>query len=59
MACDDPNTVRLRSDPRILLENILRQAILPDADLMALVQASLDSGAPSPPSLPLIQAKLP
>lgn len=59
MACDDPNSVRLRADPRILLENILHRAIEPDTDLMALVQASMDGGAPVPPSFPLIQAKLP
>lgn len=60
IACDDPNAVRLRGDPRILLENILRRAILPGTDLMVLVQASLDGGvAPAPTSLFLIQAKLP
>jgi hypothetical protein len=57
MAGDDPNTVRLRGDPRILLENILRQPILPGADLMAVVQAAL--AVNPPPSLSLIQAQLP
>lgn len=57
MACADPTTVRLTSDPRVLLENILKRSINPGDDLLGIVQAALAAGLYTH-SLPLIQALL-
>lgn len=54
----EPNLVRLRGDLRVLLENILKTAVLPGESLPAIMTTALTHGL-GLTSIPIIQRLIP